>query len=696
MTTPVPSQDSTAVVELVTAAILAGATAAEIKALLVDLPGITLKVLGDVFAARGFPAFITTAVDDVLVELPPIVTVAKPSPSGAGVELIDTSSPAVDKPVDSPAKPSAPRPVQVNPWAGNDFIPTSVLDHVNAALAKKGKARPRPPAEPAPSRIVRQNGAADTAAARAAYLVNASKRVGAAYSSSDNTIIEEANSAEDRYLAQHKAAVAERDRAVKVVAKQVAGRKRDGNNEVLLGWYAHISQQTCARCLKADGRNFDALLPPPIGLPGTVHPHDHCLPGPAHDTTDRVEDVDPGLRVSKLEFGKGSKLWDYWTGSKGFARYGAADHPWTTLKAELISEGVPAHEAGGLATNIMMATPAGRALFAKGHKGKKRSIDMTETRTATVVEVRGPTPENPDIKPGFTARAVQYGVADTYNTSWYRGVFAESLAQRMPSVVWCHDWADPVGRVVDYRDTETGLDIDVELDDFDAVPRARQAYAQLKSGSMSQFSFAFKRAEERPDPRLAATRTTEITKAGLDEFSIVLNGAVPGTHVTAIRSAPGMVDAKAAVELVTRFAAGGIELADALNEIRSATSSSGNTRANQKFEFRALNPAELGVGDPTVTLAAVDAAMADVAAQLDKGAVEAARQYFSQASSRLSELQYLLGMVPGVTPDYAWRTGAPGATLDKPVVEQRELDKDDQLLARLGQLSQRAARPSTH
>lgn len=71
-----------------------------------------------------------------------------------------------------------------------------------------------------------------------------------------------------------------------------------------------------------------------------------------------------------MEIGRGSKLWRYWTGPKGFGRYARASHPWTALRDALISEGVPASQADGLATNIMMATPAGRALF-KAHHGRE-------------------------------------------------------------------------------------------------------------------------------------------------------------------------------------------------------------------------------------------------------------------------------------------------------------------------------------
>lgn len=79
---------------------------------------------------------------------------------------------------------------------------------------------------------------------------------------------------------------------------------------------------------------------------------------------------------SDLKYGRGSALWKYWTGPEGFARYAKSADPWTTLRDALMKEsakhGEPMtlHEASGLATNIMMATPAGRALFALHHKNK--------------------------------------------------------------------------------------------------------------------------------------------------------------------------------------------------------------------------------------------------------------------------------------------------------------------------------------
>jgi hypothetical protein len=61
------------------------------------------------------------------------------------------------------------------------------------------------------------------------------------------------------------------------------------------------------------------------------------------------------MAASKLEFGRGSHLWDYWTKGPGVERWLNNPHPWTTLRLNLLSEGVPAHMVDGLTTNIFHA-----------------------------------------------------------------------------------------------------------------------------------------------------------------------------------------------------------------------------------------------------------------------------------------------------------------------------------------------------
>jgi HK97 family phage prohead protease len=161
---------------------------------------------------------------------------------------------------------------------------------------------------------------------------------------------------------------------------------------------------------------------------------------------------------------------------------------------------------------------------------------------------------------GHTVEAVvlAYNVIDDYNTRFRPGCFTESLEARLPRMVWAHRWDDPVGRWVDYKDTQTELTLIGELDDFDAVPRARQASAQLASGTIDQFSVGFVReADELVDPEDVdgARGVYDIVKAQLDEASLVLVGAVPGTKLLAVRSGL-MVPETAVVDLAKKVQAG--------------------------------------------------------------------------------------------------------------------------------------------
>lgn len=313
---------------------------------------------------------------------------------------------------------------------------------------------------------------------------------------------------------------------------------------------------------------------------------------------------------------------------------------------------------------------------------------MSETRTVVCGELRA----IQDKPRSFTARVVNYGVVDSYGTSWAQGVFARSLAEGLPPVVWCHDWTDPIGRVTGYREDETGLDIDVEFDDFEAVPRARQAHSQLGSGTMGQFSFAFERRSERPDP--VNQGATQITDADVEEFSVVLRGSVPGTKVLSLRSAS--VTRSAAADILLQFQSGKLDLTDALAALK--TRSMPKPPAPQ-FEIRAIG----GNGDGQAAMAALqklDGAVQEAAAAFEGDELVQAREFFWRAADACSELLYLLGMVSGqyrsVEPgEVRTATLAPERTPETPEEptapetpdESPEDPDEDEMLLRLDLLS---------
>lgn len=157
---------------------------------------------------------------------------------------------------------------------------------------------------------------------------------------------------------------------------------------------------------------------------------------------------------------------------------------------------------------------------------------------------------DPDTRT-FEAVAVVYNVVDDYNTRFLPGCFTESLQKRLPKITWAHDWSDVVGRVVEYRDTDTELTIIAELDDPSDVPRAKQALSQLRSGTITDVSVGF----SREDQKVNDDGVTDFIACTLDEVACVLRGAVPGAKVLAMRSvrtATGLVDEDLLISLAKK------------------------------------------------------------------------------------------------------------------------------------------------
>lgn len=181
-----------------------------------------------------------------------------------------------------------------------------------------------------------------------------------------------------------------------------------------------------------------------------------------------------------------------------------------------------------------------------------------ETRSAAITERDGD-------GHGFWAKLVTYGPADSYNTRWKPGVFDESVASHMPVLAWGHDWSEPIGRMDNYQDREDGPYGHFRLDDGDYVPRAKQALHQLNSGTLTDVSVGILRTGDEPND----DGTTTITRADLDEVSLVLRGAVPGATVMAgsVRSERRGVQFDDVIELVRRVRAGTVTQDEALATI---------------------------------------------------------------------------------------------------------------------------------
>jgi HK97 family phage prohead protease len=131
------------------------------------------------------------------------------------------------------------------------------------------------------------------------------------------------------------------------------------------------------------------------------------------------------------------------------------------------------------------------------------------------------------------ARCVTYNAIDEYETIFDPGCFAESLRTRLPVFAWAHSWSEPIGRATRVvRDDTTALVLEFRLDLEGAVSRAQQAYEQLRSGTLGEFSVGFRGQSSYLDD----DGVKHFSKAKLDEVSVVLAGAVPGTELLSVRS----------------------------------------------------------------------------------------------------------------------------------------------------------------
>jgi len=112
------------------------------------------------------------------------------------------------------------------------------------------------------------------------------------------------------------------------------------------------------------------------------------------------------------------------------------------------------------------------------------------------------------------------------------GAFLESLAEKMPKLLWMHNWDEPIGVFVEAKEDDKGLFVKARMPLDDDFVRGRVA-PQLKAGSIDSMSIGFYRKVTRYDEE-SGIRYLE--KVELIEGSLVTFPANPRAKVEAIKS----------------------------------------------------------------------------------------------------------------------------------------------------------------
>lgn len=122
---------------------------------------------------------------------------------------------------------------------------------------------------------------------RAAYIINAVRRINTAIQADQPGTVRAAWTQELDYLASHLQANHKRNES----AIDLARRWKHAGHPDLMGWQAVDDDRTSAECRAANGRNFDPTQVPAIGYPGSVHTHCRCASVAPFNTDARVEDL---------------------------------------------------------------------------------------------------------------------------------------------------------------------------------------------------------------------------------------------------------------------------------------------------------------------------------------------------------------------------------------------------------------------
>lgn len=127
----------------------------------------------------------------------------------------------------------------------------------------------------------------------------------------------------------------------------------------------------------------------------------------------------------------------------------------------------------------------------------------------------------------FEGLASTFGNLDLVDDIVLPGAFKESIAAKMPVILWQHDQHTPIGMPEEIRETDEGLFIRVRLPKDDDFVRGR-VIPQIKVGSIQAMSIGFQLQEFQIDEE----RIRTLEKVDLKEVSLVTFPANPLAKVT--------------------------------------------------------------------------------------------------------------------------------------------------------------------
>lgn len=134
----------------------------------------------------------------------------------------------------------------------------------------------------------------------------------------------------------------------------------------------------------------------------------------------------------------------------------------------------------------------------------------------------------------FEAYVSVFGNTDSYGEVVEKGAFVEWLTihkGRYPKGVWAHDWNEPIIKTLEIFEDDYGLKVKGQF--VLEVQRAREIYALMKQGVITDFSFGFRVQEDAWDE---VAKVRRLKKIAIYEYSPVLVGANDQAILQSVKS----------------------------------------------------------------------------------------------------------------------------------------------------------------
>lgn len=132
----------------------------------------------------------------------------------------------------------------------------------------------------------------------------------------------------------------------------------------------------------------------------------------------------------------------------------------------------------------------------------------------------------------FTGYASTFGNLDQGGDVMCKGAFVNSLAHRVPRLLWQHDTTEPIGKVLHLDEDEHGLRGEFKLS---RTVRGHDAYQLLKDGALDSMSIGYIPEEQDFDEKSGIRQLKSVDLLEISLVSIPMNEEA---RITAVKAAP--------------------------------------------------------------------------------------------------------------------------------------------------------------